>query len=159
MFIYWCVCGMSMLRMYPCGCVHTCVWGCVWRPEVDIRIFLSISPPYFMRQSLSLNLWLTNLAGLAGQWTPGVSLSPPLQLGLQMCTVTPGSWCRFWGSKLRFSGLRSKCFIGRSLPWPSDSGNGLPHCSSVPCLSQSKQLYVQGSSCPSALPCWHCPVW
>lgn len=46
-------------------CVYMCRSTYV-RPEVNTDILLNCSLPYFLRQSLSLKLGLTNLASLAG---------------------------------------------------------------------------------------------
>lgn len=42
----WCMC------ICACSCTYTCVP--VWRPEVNIGVFIDHSLPYFLRQGLSL---------------------------------------------------------------------------------------------------------
>jgi hypothetical protein len=63
-----------------------CLGWCVWKPWVDCKCFPLCSPLQFLRQALSLNLELTNLATLAGQRAPEVLVSPPSQQQGSGCT-------------------------------------------------------------------------
>lgn len=56
-----------------CTCANAGVWTHAWRPEDSIIVSLHFSLPYFLRQGLSLNLELTDFAGLPSQQTPGIS--------------------------------------------------------------------------------------
>jgi hypothetical protein len=71
--------------MFVCACmcmqvlVHLCV--CVYRSQMLMSIvFLSHSPPSFLRQSLSLHQELINKAKPTGKQTPGFPCSPVLRL-------------------------------------------------------------------------------
>lgn len=70
---------MCMYLCVPrCTHVHLCVCVCMWRPEPEDRCFL-LSPSYFMRLGIFLNLELIDLAGLAHQEGPGTfPLLPPM---------------------------------------------------------------------------------
>lgn len=57
---------------YACAC-------CMWRSEVNTGQ-LCHSPPYFLSQSLSLNLELTDTARLSSQKAPGICLLLSAQL-------------------------------------------------------------------------------
>lgn len=68
------VCGIHVC-MHKCGGVAQC--SHMWGPYVDLDItFLCHSPPYFLRQGLSLNLGVTMLPD---QYAPGIALSLPPQ--------------------------------------------------------------------------------
>lgn len=62
-----------------------CTLRCMWRPELDAS-----SLPQLPQQSLSLNLKLANIAGLAGQQAPKASCLcfPSPVLGLQTARST-----------------------------------------------------------------------
>lgn len=66
--------GMGHLNSYALCTDRIDALGHVWRPEVDIR-YLPRFPPYFLRQGLSLNPEVTELARLASQQTPECLLS------------------------------------------------------------------------------------
>lgn len=62
----------------------------MWKPEVNAESISSWSPPYsFLRQSLSLNLELASLAGLAGQRVIG-------PFCLQPQCWDPRAYCCVW---------------------------------------------------------------
>lgn len=71
-------------------CVYVCM--CAWEGDVVLlcaygnkrrmqSVFLHRSPPYFLRQGLSLNLKLTTSANLAGHQVFGIHLSPHSNAG------------------------------------------------------------------------------
>ena len=72
------------------------MYVCVHAQATSKRRVSSFSP-WFLRQGLSLNLELTNLAELIGQQAPGMLLSPPPQ-GWDSKHVPP-SMCEKGGRK------------------------------------------------------------
>lgn len=80
-------------------CIYFCVYVHMYGNNACVRVCgglrltedfsLICSPPYFWRKGLSLNLGLTNLARLVGQWALGtcLCLSP---LGFSACTASTG---------------------------------------------------------------------
>lgn len=67
--------------VYTLSCVGICVHECVsmWHQRSVSGIFLNCSPLYFLRQSLSLDLEVSDSARLVGHWAPGILLSQPPQ--------------------------------------------------------------------------------
>ena len=93
--------------------------------EVDVGCLLCDFPPCFLRQGLSLNSVLTNLARLARQPIPGILLS--LALGSKMSVIMSGFYVVL-GIELRSSCLHGSHFIhGVISPAPKslDSQGGL----------------------------------
>lgn len=68
-FLHICV-YMLMPVAHVCPVASMCL--CRWRQEVDCQCLPISLFPVVLRQSLSLNLELTVLAGLAGQCAPGL---------------------------------------------------------------------------------------
>lgn len=70
------LCSLSVhVCICICVCVHVLTCMCMWRPEVSQRWVLSSIALHLigLRQELSLNLKLTDLAGLAGRQAQGSS--------------------------------------------------------------------------------------
>lgn len=79
--------------------LFVCVCTCVWRPKVDV--FLSCFPFYFLRPSISISIFvspfppapphqmLSDLARLAGRWTPGIFhlCSPSAWMTVMCCHI------------------------------------------------------------------------
>ena len=88
-------------------CAQIC--ECTWKPEVHVGIVpdpvLSLS--FCGEQNISLNPELTDLAGLAGRWVPGICLS----------TLTPPNQCK----NCKCAPLCSAFYIG------SEDLNSGPH--------------------------------
>lgn len=50
-----------------------------------LAVFLNLSPSYFLRESLSLNLELNDLVKLAEQGAPGIFLTSPPEIWDYRC--------------------------------------------------------------------------
>lgn len=78
MHVCTCVLMYACVQVYLCvhvqgdGCTHMCMW----RPEASVRSLLYHSPPYFLRQSFSLNP-VSNLLKMG--W-PGSSGGPLISI-------------------------------------------------------------------------------
>lgn len=57
----------------------------MWRPEISIRRLSST----FLRQDLLLYLECIDLAELAGQWVPGIHLTPSFQIWVYSLDLMP----------------------------------------------------------------------
>lgn len=65
-------------NMCACVCWYIHLWGLVWRPNVDVRISSAItSPSLSLRQSLSLNIELSDLTRLGQQALGSALFSSP----------------------------------------------------------------------------------
>ena len=72
---YACVCARLCMQVH----MHLCM--CICRSQMLMSsVFLSHSPPSFLRQSLSLHQELMNVARPTGKQTPGSPCSPVLRL-------------------------------------------------------------------------------
>lgn len=56
----------------------TPICACLWRIEVDLGVFLYLSPYYFLRHSLLLSLKCVDYIRLAGQWEEPLGIWLPL---------------------------------------------------------------------------------
>lgn len=91
-----------------CACAHMCIYTFVYKhveSEFDTGHLLSFSSFiywFILRQCLSFNLEVINLARLAGQWALEICLSTctllPLVMWLQTGTAGSGFSHRCWGS-------------------------------------------------------------
>lgn len=79
-WLFLCVC--VHVHVGVCTCAYRLKYGCLWRPEVVLSVFLGHSLPYFLQQGVLLNLELMDSARLAGQWATGVCLSLLLSTGI-----------------------------------------------------------------------------
>lgn len=66
------VCVYAQLQVYMYVQAH------MWSQRSAAGVFFDRSPPYFLRQNLSLSAELTNSAMAAGQWAPRWVLCPHL---------------------------------------------------------------------------------
>lgn len=118
-----CVCYVCIfcVCMCACTCVSVCVvlgihirlrsfylFGCVvyvscvhMETLEVLGFFLDCSSLYFLRQDLSLNLGLTNLARLSCQHTPEIQLFLHIWLESQLYVILPGFFHGCWGFRLR----------------------------------------------------------
>ena len=62
--------------LYTCRCM-TCVFLCIWRPEVNIRHHFQPLPILILRHCLSMNLELTELDGQRELQSPVSELKMP----------------------------------------------------------------------------------
>lgn len=81
--------------LFKNACIHVCVHA-----QYPSSIFFCHSPPYFSRQSLSLNLEFTNLTKLVGQQSPGIHLSHPPALRWALLTTGVLTWVLDEGTQL-----------------------------------------------------------
>lgn len=78
--------------------------------------FLHRSVPCFLRQGLTLSLWLTDLAGLNGQRAPGILFSLPPCASIPVCAQLFFPYHGLGSSELRFSGCQAAAFPLGLLP-------------------------------------------
>lgn len=93
---------------------HACLCMHVWRPDINISVFLSCPLPYFLRQSFSLNLELNISARLAGQKPPGSCCLHPSNAGVTGMYHRGRVFCGCWSLD---SGPHS--YVASSLPLSS----------------------------------------
>lgn len=108
----WCLSSRTQACVFTCICMlckrtHT---GALENQKSVLSAFLSHSPPYILRRSLSLNLEFT--LGLTDQWVPGICLSLTPQHGVYK--HTPPQQAFYVGSEV--SNSDPSMWAARNLP-------------------------------------------
>lgn len=92
--VFACVCWYVYLPMCVCLCVCLHVFGCMWRPEVHIRHFLSCS--IFLKQRLPVISEMIN-SGILASSLSGEIPGNPLSL-LSMLLITRNQYTFYVGA-------------------------------------------------------------
>lgn len=96
-----------------------CIYA--WSGQRLTSVFLFHSSPWFLKQSLSLNLELTDLLRSDSQWSSGLCLffsTPLLSTGMIDTCFRNQLLCCIWGSDLWSSCLCNEYFAYRPFPQP-----------------------------------------
>lgn len=95
-FFFSCVClsrECACVHVHMCVGTHTCT--CIWKPQVDVRIFI---PPYFEVGYLSQTQNFTNHGSVPRQLASWLPVSPS-EVGITgVLPHLPDPRLRFWGS-------------------------------------------------------------